>query len=236
MSRVLLLSSLVYGPLARSRGPQLPGESRCSRRALPILIDGHARCTSASWSRWSPCGSPGCCWSGTSSASRSRSLGQAPRAARFAGFSDQRLIWFCFLLSAAACAGLAGLFEVGGPGRPAGAGDLPAGYGFTAIIVAFLGRLHPVGILFAGLLLALTYIGGETAQIAMSLPSATTGRVPGHAPVLPARRRRAGELPPALDIRRVVRRRAASAKPPVPQPAPAHSVEHRERWTCSPTS
>jgi len=51
---------------------------------------------------------------------------------------------------------------------------LPAGYGFTAIIVAFLGRLHPVGILFAGLLLALTYIGGETAQISMSLPSATT--------------------------------------------------------------
>ena len=51
---------------------------------------------------------------------------------------------------------------------------LPAGYGFTAIIVAFLGRLNPIGILFAGLLMALTYIGGEAAQIAMSLPSATT--------------------------------------------------------------
>jgi general nucleoside transport system permease protein len=51
---------------------------------------------------------------------------------------------------------------------------LPSGYGFTAIVVAFLGRLNPIGILLAGLLLALTYIGGETAQIAMSLPSATT--------------------------------------------------------------
>lgn len=52
--------------------------------------------------------------------------------------------------------------------------QLPSGYGFSAIIVAFLGRLQPIGILAAGLLLGLTYIGGETAQIAMSLPSATT--------------------------------------------------------------
>jgi simple sugar transport system permease protein len=93
-------------------------------------------------------------------------------AARFGGVSDQRLIWFCFLVSGG-CAGLAGLFEAAGPvGQLVPA--LPAGYGFTAIIVAFLGRLHPVGILFAGLLMALTYIGGETAQISMSLPSATT--------------------------------------------------------------
>ena len=99
-------------------------------------------------------------------------LGYAPRAARFAGFSEQRLIWMCFLISGG-CAGLAGLFEAAGPvGQLVPA--LPAGYGYTAIIVAFLGRLHPVGILFAGLLLALTYIGGETAQIAMSLPSAAT--------------------------------------------------------------
>ena len=46
------------------------------------------------------------------------------------------------------------------------------GYGFTAIIVAFLGRLHPVGILLAGLLMALTYIGGEAAQVQLELPSA----------------------------------------------------------------
>ena len=94
------------------------------------------------------------------------------KARRFAGFSERRLTWVCFLISGG-CAGLAGLFEAAGPvGQLVPA--LPAGYGYTAIIVAFLGRLHPVGILLAGLLLALTYIGGETAQIAMSLPSATT--------------------------------------------------------------
>jgi general nucleoside transport system permease protein len=72
-----------------------------------------------------------------------------------------------------ALAGLAGTFEAAGPvGQLVPA--LPAGYGFTAIIVAFLGRLDPLGIVLAGLLMALTYIGGETAQVAMSLPSATT--------------------------------------------------------------
>ena len=78
----------------------------------------------------------------------------------------------CFLTSGA-LAGLAGLFEAAGPvGQLVPA--LPVGYGFTAIIVAFLGRLNPIGIFLGGLLMALTYIGGEGAQIAMSLPSATT--------------------------------------------------------------
>ncbi|MEZ5923461.1 MAG: ABC transporter permease [Hyphomicrobiaceae bacterium] len=99
-------------------------------------------------------------------------LGQAPQAARFAGYSERRLVWITFIISGA-LAGLAGLFEAAGPvGQLVPA--LPAGYGFTAIIVAFLGRLNPIGILLAGLLMALTYIGGEAAQIAMSLPSATT--------------------------------------------------------------
>ena len=99
-------------------------------------------------------------------------LGQAERAARFAGVSSKRVVWLCLLLSGG-LAGLAGLFEAAGPvGQLVPA--LPVGYGFAAIIVAFLGRLHPVGIVAAGLLLALTYIGGEMAQIAMSLPSATT--------------------------------------------------------------
>jgi simple sugar transport system permease protein len=101
-----------------------------------------------------------------------RVLGEAPDAARFAGISQTRLVWLSMLLSGG-LAGLAGLFEAAGPvGQLVPA--LPAGYGFTAIIVAFLGRLDPLGIVLAGFLLALTYIGGETAQIAMSLPSATT--------------------------------------------------------------
>lgn len=99
-----------------------------------------------------------------------RLTGEAPRAARFAGVNPTRLILFC-LGTAGALAGLAGMFEVSGPAGQVSI-DFGAGYGFTAIIVAFLGRLHPVGILLAGLLMALTYIGGEIAQSNMGLPAA----------------------------------------------------------------
>ena len=101
-----------------------------------------------------------------------RVLGDAPRAAAFAGFSESRLVWITFAISGG-LAGLAGLFEAAGPVGQL-VPQLPQGYGFSAIIVAFLGRLQPLGIVAAGLLLGLTYIGGETAQIAMSLPSAVT--------------------------------------------------------------
>jgi simple sugar transport system permease protein len=71
-----------------------------------------------------------------------------------------------------ALAGLAGMFEVSGPSGQITI-DFNSGYGFTAIIVAFLGRLHPIGILLAGLLMALTYIGGELAQLMLGLPGAS---------------------------------------------------------------
>ena len=96
--------------------------------------------------------------------------GQAPKAARFAGVRPERLVALCLGVSGA-LAGLAGLFEVAGPTGQI-TDSFNVGYGFTAIIVAFLGRLHPVGILLAGLLRALTYIGGETAQLARGLPQA----------------------------------------------------------------
>jgi simple sugar transport system permease protein len=96
--------------------------------------------------------------------------GQAPRAARYAGVSPTRLVILCMGLSGA-LAGLAGLFEVTGPAGQISI-DFASGYGFTAIIVAFLGRLNPLGILLAGLLMALTYIGGELAQFMLGLPSA----------------------------------------------------------------
>lgn len=100
-------------------------------------------------------------------------VGQSPPAASYAGFSQRQLIWTTLLLSGG-FAGLAGIFEVSGP-----IGQLlpsvSPGYGFTAIIVAFLGRLHPIGILFAALLIALSYIGGELAQIELKLPLAVNG-------------------------------------------------------------
>ena len=99
-----------------------------------------------------------------------RVTGQSPRAARFAGVNPNLIIALCLGISGA-LSGLAGLFEVSGPAGQVSI-DFASGYGFTAIIVAFLGRLHPVGILLAGLLMALTYIGGELAQFMLGLPSA----------------------------------------------------------------
>jgi ABC-type uncharacterized transport system permease subunit len=99
-----------------------------------------------------------------------RLTGESPKAARFAGVNPNRLIIFC-LGSSGALAGLAGLFEIAGPSGQVNI-DFNVGYGFTAIIVAFLGRLNPFGIMLAGLLMALTYIGGEIAQSSLGLPSA----------------------------------------------------------------
>ena len=99
-----------------------------------------------------------------------RVAGQSPRAARFGGVNPARLVLICMGISGA-LAGAAGLFEVAGPAGQISI-DFNVGYGFTAIIVAFLGRLHPVGILLAGALMALTYIGGEIAQANLGLPGA----------------------------------------------------------------
>jgi simple sugar transport system permease protein len=94
-------------------------------------------------------------------------LGQSERAGRFAGFSARRMVWFSMLLSGG-LAGLAGISEVSGSIghlQPA----ISPGYGFTAIIVAFLGRLNPLGIIASGLVLALTYLGGEAAQLSIGI-------------------------------------------------------------------
>lgn len=99
-----------------------------------------------------------------------RVTGEAPRAAAFSGINPARLVLFCLGMSGL-LAGLAGMFEVSGPAGQVTI-DFNVGYGFTAIIVAFLGRLHPLGILLAGLLMALTYIGGDIAQSKMGLPAA----------------------------------------------------------------
>jgi ABC-type uncharacterized transport system permease subunit len=100
-----------------------------------------------------------------------RLTGEAPRAARFSGVNPTRIVLICMGLSGL-LAGMAGLFEVAGPAGQISI-DFNSGYGFTAIIVAFLGRLNPIGILLAGLLMALTYIGGELAQLMLGLPGAS---------------------------------------------------------------
>ena len=106
-----------------------------------------------------------------------RVAGLAPDAAKYAGFNANRMVWLGMLVGGA-CAGIAGMGEVAGP-----IGQLlpsvSPGYGFAAIIVAFVGRLHPVGILLASLLMSLLYLGGEAAQMGLNLPSAMTGLFQG---------------------------------------------------------
>lgn len=99
--------------------------------------------------------------------------GLAPAAARYAGFSSRKALWTALLLSGG-MAGLAGALDVAGP-----QGQLtpyvPLGYGFAAIIVAFVGRLNPIGIVFSAVLMSMFYIGGELAQSRLGLPKALTG-------------------------------------------------------------
>jgi simple sugar transport system permease protein len=104
---------------------------------------------------------------------RIKVAGMAAGAAEYSGINRNRQIWFCLLL-AGALAGIAGVGEVAGP-----IGQLlpviSPGYGFAAIIVAFLGRLNPLGIVLSSLLMALLYLGGETVQIDLGVPRAVTG-------------------------------------------------------------
>lgn len=164
---------MAFGPMKNPEGFGMPGSRNLQQypaASNPELIAG----TGAHWGVVAAAAAVLATWFLVSRHIRGfhiRAAGTAPRAARFAGVKPETLVAFCLGLSGA-LAGMAGLFEVAGP-----AGQITdkvgVGYGFTAIIVAFLGRLHPVGILLAGLLLALTYIGGELAQLTMNLPAAT---------------------------------------------------------------
>ena len=99
--------------------------------------------------------------------------GLAPAAARYAGFSSRRALWVALLVSGG-MAGLAGALEVAGP-----IGQLtpyvPVGYGFAAIIVAYVGRLHPLGMVLSAVLMSMFYIGGELAQSRLGMPRSLTG-------------------------------------------------------------
>ena len=169
----LFLSTLVYGPWKDPMGFNFPQSEIFGDSAiLPIVLEGtrlHLGVIIAlliAVTGW-------VLMTRTIIGFQIRVVGQAPAAATFAGFSRKRLIWMSFLTSGG-LAGLAGLFEVAGP-----IGQLipsiSPGYGFTAIIVAFLGRLHPLGIIGAGLIMALSYIGGENAQVEAGMPQAVTG-------------------------------------------------------------
>jgi general nucleoside transport system permease protein len=173
----LLLSYAVHGPMRDPAGYNFP-QSKAFGEAelLPILIEG----TRVNWSFVLALLLAAASWffsEKTFAGFRLQVAGLAPDAAAYAGFSEKRNIWLVMLLSGA-MAGLAGVCEVTGP-----IGQLQAqvspGYGFAAIIVAWVGRLHPFGVVLGGLLMSLLYLGGETAQMQLSLPSAVTGLFQG---------------------------------------------------------
>jgi len=169
----LLLNLLVHGPLKDPEGFNFPESRLFSDSALlPILYDG-TRLHIGAIIAIIAVGLGWILLSRTLLGYQIKVTGDAPAAGEHAGFSHSKIIWITLLLSGG-IAGLAGAIEVSGP-----IGQLlptiSPGYGFTAIIVAYVGRLHPVGVLFAALLLALTYLGGETAQINLKLPIAVTG-------------------------------------------------------------
>ncbi len=99
--------------------------------------------------------------------------GLAPAAARYAGFSSRQALWTALMISGGA-SGLAGALEVAGPIGQLST-HVPAGYGFAAIIVAYVGRLHPVGMVFSAILMSMFYIGGEMAQSRLGLTKSLTG-------------------------------------------------------------
>jgi len=169
----LFLNLMVHGPLKDPEGFNFPESRMLSDSALlPILIEGTRLhigtilallVVAVGWVIISK----------TLLGYQIKVAGSAPAASEHAGFSRSRIIWMTLLLGGGA-AGLAGVIEVSGPIGQLQPSISP-GYGFTAIIVAYVGRLHPVGALLAGTLLALTYLGGETAQILLNLPIAVTG-------------------------------------------------------------
>ena len=169
----LLLSYLVHGPLMDPEGFNFPQSKMLSDGLLlPIVLPetrlhlGLVLALAAAAAGW-------LYLSRSISGFRLQVGGMAPMAARYAGFSSRGALWTSMLVCGA-LAGLAGVAEVAGPLGQLTPSVSP-GYGFAAIIVAFVGRLHPVGVVFASVIMAMFYIGGELAQSRLGMPAAITG-------------------------------------------------------------
>ena len=169
----LLLSYLVYGPWKDPQGYNFPQTvTFAAATKVPRLVDGF-RANVGTLVALGAALAAGIFLFRTYAGFALQVGGLAPAAARYAGFSSRRALWVA-LLASGGLAGLAGGFEAAGP-----LGQLtphvPAGYGFAAIIVAFVGRLHPLGVVLAAVLMSMFYIGGELAQSRMGLPKSITG-------------------------------------------------------------
>jgi ABC-type uncharacterized transport system permease subunit len=173
----LFLGYLVHGPLRDPAGFNFPQSKMFGDAALlPLLKEGLRVNAAFPLSLLAVAGAWFFCRH-TFAGYRMQVSGMAPAAALYAGFSEPKNVWFALMVSGA-LAGVAGVGEVAGPLGQLQPSVSP-GYGFAAIIVAYVGRLHPLGVLLASLLMSLLYIGGESAQIELQLPSAITGLFQG---------------------------------------------------------
>jgi ABC-type uncharacterized transport system permease subunit len=173
----LLLSYFVHGPWRDPAGFNFPqSQAFEDHELLPILIEG----TRVNAGLIFALLLAGLAWffvSRTFAGYRMRVAGLAPAAAAYAGYSEKGNIWLALLISGGT-AGLAGICEVAGPVGLLSPAISP-GYGFAAIIVAFVGRLHPGGVVLASLLMSALYLGGEAAQIELQLPASVTSLFQG---------------------------------------------------------
>ena len=169
----LLLSYMVYGPWRAPSGYGWPeSEPLHAAARLPRLLEG-TRLNLGIVIALAVAGASWLLVARSFVAYQMEVGGIAAGAARYAGFERSRMIWIG-LLAGGACAGLAGVVEVAGVVGKLRESVSP-GYGFAAIIVAFIGRLHPGGIVLASVLMGLFYVGGEAAKVSLGLPSAVIG-------------------------------------------------------------
>jgi simple sugar transport system permease protein len=168
----LLLSYLVHGPWRDPAGFNFPqSQALQEHELLPTLYEG-ARVNIAFLFALLLAAAAWLFTSRTFAGFKMQVAGSAPAAASYAGFGATGSIWLAMLIGGAT-AGLAGICEVAGPIGLLSPSVSP-GYGFAAIIVAFVGRLHPVGIPLAAVLMSALYLGGESAQVELQLPSSIT--------------------------------------------------------------
>jgi simple sugar transport system permease protein len=173
----LTLSWLVHGPWRDPEGFNFPQSKLFHDAALlPVLLEG-ARVNAGLFVALAVVAAGWVFMQRTLAGFQMRVAGLAPAAANYAGISASRTVWLGMLIGGA-CAGIAGIQEAAGPVGQL-LPQLSPGYGFAAIIVAFVGRLHAVGIVLASLLMSLLYLGGESAQLNLKLPSAVTGLFQG---------------------------------------------------------
>ncbi len=96
-------------------------------------------------------------------------IGSNPTAARYLGISIARSIVLTILISGA-LSGLAGALEVLGIARRLQQG-VAVGYGYTAIIIAWMAQLNPLGVIMVAMMMAGLLVGGDQIQMRMRLPA-----------------------------------------------------------------